>query len=295
MSFFEKHPLYMVIIGVIGVSLSSIVVKFSDAPSLITAAYRLFWTVSLMTPVVLGRREVRKELFSVSKKTVYLCALSGIFLALHFTTWFESLSHTSVASSTVIVCTESIWVALGYFFLIKGKISSKAVVGILITFLGSILIAMSDYGKGSGHLTGDALALFAAVTAAGYTLLGGIVRKTTSTTVYTYIVYCFCALSLAIAAIFTSTPMWGYGNSSIWVGLLLAVFSTLLGHSIFSWCLKYMSPAFVSTAKLCEPVVASLFAVALFGEIPSLLQCLGGAVILGGVIYYSRVEQQNKN
>ena len=74
------------------------------------------------------------------------------------------------------------------------------------------------------------------------------------------------------------------------VGALLAIFSTILGHSIFSWCLKYFSPAFVSASKLCEPVVAAVFAVFLFGEVPSLAVFAGGAMILGGVLYYSKIE-----
>lgn len=292
MNYLEKHPMYMIVVGVLGISLSAVIVKFSTAPSLVTALYRLLWTAGLMTPFVLGNRGFRTELLNVSKKTVFLCAVSGILLALHFTTWFESLNHTSVASSTVIVCTESIWVALGSFFLLKERISKKAALGIAITFSGSLLIALSDYGKGGSHLSGDALALFAAIVVAGYTLLGGIVRVSTSTTVYTYIVYCFCALALLAAALFTGTPIRGYGNGPLVVGLLLAVFSTLLGHSIFSWCLKYMSAAFVSSSKLCEPVAASLFAMLLFGEVPKPLQILGGIVILAGVIYYSRVEQK---
>jgi len=68
------------------------------------------------------------------------------------------------------------------------------------------------------------------------------------------------------------------------------VFSTILGHSIFSWCLKYFSPAFVSASKLCEPVVSAAIAAVLFAEIPAALQVLGGALILGGVLYYSRLE-----
>ena len=84
----------------------------------------------------------------------------------------------------------------------------------------------------------------------------------------------------------------GYGFSPVLVGLLLAVFSTLLGHSIFSWCLKYFSPAFVSASKLCEPVVAAILAAILFGELPGMLMLLGGALILGGVLYYSRLESK---
>ena len=278
MKFLEKHPMYMIATGVVGISLSAIIVKYSDAPSLITAVYRLFFTVAMMTPVVFLNRSFRMELSRVSLRTVVLCAVSGIFLALHFVSWFESLAYTSVASSTVIVCTESIWVALGFCFLLRGRLKKKAVLSIAVTFAGSSL------------LKGDLLALFAAVMVAAYTLLGRIVRADTSTTVYTYIVYFFCGLSLFAAALITRTPLTGYGSSSLICGLLLAICSTLLGHSVFSWCLKYLSPAFVSSSKLCEPPVASLFAMILFGEIPSLLQISGGIIILAGVIYYSRLE-----
>ena len=70
----------MIVVGVIGISLSSIFVRYSQAPSAVTAAYRLLWTVLLMTPVVLGKKEVRKELLRTEKKTVLLSILSGILL-----------------------------------------------------------------------------------------------------------------------------------------------------------------------------------------------------------------------
>jgi len=80
--------------------------------------------------------------------------------------------------------------------------------------------------------------------------------------------------------------------SAVIVGLLLAIFSTILGHSIFSWCLKYFSPAFVSASKLCEPVVAAVFAGFLFHEVPAIPVFLGGAMIFGGVLYYSKLENK---
>ena len=39
MKFLEKHPMYMIATGVVGISLSAIIVKYSDAPSLITVSY----------------------------------------------------------------------------------------------------------------------------------------------------------------------------------------------------------------------------------------------------------------
>lgn len=291
--YLEQHPMIMIVIGIFGISLSAIFVKYSQAPSVVTAAYRLLWTILLMSPVVLLKRDSRQELFKLfatDRRTVILCAVSGIFLALHFILWFESLKHTSVASSTTIVCTEVIWVALGFCLFLKGRLSGRSLIAIVITLAGSILIAWSDSSNGGNHLYGDILSLLAAIAVAIYTLIGRIARSTTSTVIYTYLVYWVSSVTLVIIAFAQGCTLTGYGVSSVIVGLLLAVFSTILGHSIFSWCLKFLSPAFVSASKLCEPVVAAVFAVFLFGEIPDILQITGGAVILGGVIYYSRIE-----
>ena len=292
MRYIEKHPMVMIVVGILGISLSSILVKYAQAPSAVTAAYRLIWTVILLTPAALGRKENRREFRAMGRKSFWLSVISGLFLAAHFALWFESLQHTSVASSTTIVCTEVIWVSLGYWLFLKGRLSARAVGVIAVTFAGSAAIALADSSAGGTHFYGDILALAAAVAVAGYTLIGRFVRSGVSTTVYTYIVYWACALSLLVLCAIQGHGLLDYGTSAPVVGLLLSIFSTLLGHSIFSWCLKYFSPAFVSASKLCEPVVAGFLAMFLFGEIPGALQLFGGGLILGGVCYYSRLERQ---
>ena len=286
--YFEKHPMGMILVGVLGISLSSIFVRYSQAPSAVTAAWRLLWTVALTTPAVL-RKAIRREIAAMGPKMLALSGLSGLFLAVHFAAWFESLAHTTVASSTTIVCTEVIWVCLGYRMFLGGGISRKALLAIGVTLAGSILIAWSDSGRGG--LYGDLLALAAAVAVAIYTLLGRMVRERVSTASYTWVVYVTCAVSLLILCALRQEPLTGWGISAPLVGLLLAVFSTVLGHSVFSWCLKFFSPAFVSASKLCEPVAAAVMAAFFFGELPTFLQMLGGALILCGVLYYARVEK----
>ena len=293
MRYLEKHPMIMIVIGVLGISLSSIFVRYSTAPSAVTAAFRLLWTVLFLTPVVLGKPSVRKELAQLPGKLILLSCLSGLFLAIHFVLWFESLRHTSVASSTTIVCTEVIWVCLGFCLFLKGKLSFKAICAIAVTLAGSALIAYADSGSGS-QFYGDLLALLAAVAVAVYTLIGRVVRTRASTTVYTCMVYTACAAVLVVTCAVQGYRLFGYGPSPILVGALLAIFSTILGHSIFSWCLKFFSPSFVSASKLCEPVAAAVMAAFLFGEIPVLLQLLGGGLILGGVCWYSRIERSGK-
>ena len=295
MKYFEKHPFIMIVIGVIGISLSSIFVKYSPAPSSVTAAWRLLWTVLLLSPVVLGKQELRREMFRTTPADFLLSSLSGLFLAIHFALWFESLKHTSVASSTSIVCTEVIWVSLGFYLFLKGKISKKALFAIAVTLFGSVLIAFADSSSNS-HLYGDILALLAAIAVAAYMLIGRVLREKLCTSVYTYIVYWACEIALLILCAAQQSSLFAFGIAPVIVGFLLAVFSTILGHSIFSWCLKYFSPSFVSASKLCEPVVAAILAGFLFLEIPKLLQVLGGILIIGGVLYYSRIEKaEQKN
>lgn len=290
----EKYPILMIILGVLGASMSSIFVRLSQAPSAVTAFYRLFFTVLLMSPVVFGKKEIRQELFHVPPKTLLLSALSGVMLALHFFTWFESLRHTTVSSGTIIVSTEVIWVALGFCLFLKGRLSLNAIAAIAITFAGSGIIAWSDSSEGGSHLYGDALALTAAIGVAAYTLLGRVVRGNTGTTVYTYIVYFFCDITLLLVTLIQGHRILGCPVSGVLCGLALAVFSTIMGHSLFSWSLKYFSPTFVSAAKLCEPVIASVFAALLFSEIPGSMQLLGAVIVLLGVIYYSVLEMQSQ-
>ena len=292
MKYFEKHPLPIVITGVIGVSLSAIFVRYSQAPALITAAYRLIWTVLIMTPAVLANKKVIGEIKNMKGRALLLCAASGIFLAFHFSLWFESLNLTSVASSTAIVCTEVIWVALGYCIFMKGQLVTKAKISIAITVAGSIVIAMADGSAGGNSLYGDFLALLSALFSTVYTLIGKQVRKNLSTTAYTFIVYFFCAVSLCIMIPVSNISFTGYGWSAIIVGLLLCVFSTLLGHSIFNWAIKYYSPSFIAAIKLCQPAIAAVFAFILFSEIPSLHVIIGSIITIAGVVIYSKTESE---
>ena len=292
MKYLEKHPMAVIAVGIVGISLSAIFVRYSVAPSAVTAAWRLLWTVLLMLPMVLGKGALRREIAQADKKSALISACSGLFLAAHFILWFDSLAQTSVASATTLVCTEVIWVSLGYCLLWRGKISLRAAATIGFTFLGSALIALGDSGAGEGHLKGDILAVLAAVCSAAYMLLGRSARKKLSTTAYTFIVYSACALALVLTSLIQNQGLLAYGWNPTLVGLALAVCSTLLGHSIFSWALKFFSPSFVSACKLLEPVGAGVLAVFLFGEIPGLLALSGGAMILLGVWYYAKIEQR---
>lgn len=285
----KVHPKWVVIIGVVFVSFASILIRLSNAPSLIIATYRLAITTLLVLPSFMMKGKGR--ISSLDRKSLLLCMLSGVFLAFHFATWITSIKYTSIASSTILVNTHSVFVVLATYLVLKDKVSKKALLSMGITVAGSIIIASGDFGVGTNVFYGDVLAVMGALFVAGYMTIGRLLRQKMSATVYTFIVYLSCTVTLLLLDTVTSTPLYPYAVREWLIFAGLAVCCTILGHSIFSWSLAYVKPTFLSTAVLGEPVFASIWAILLFREIPSIWQLIGSAVILYGIYRFTKLEE----
>lgn len=271
----------IIILGVVGTSLSAIFVRFSDTASSILVFYRMLFAVVLLMPFLISGNI--NEYKQADRKSILLCVISGLFLGTHLICYFEGLKRTSIASCVSLVDTEVFFVALGGSIFLHEKLSKKSWICILITFLGSIVIAAGDMS--GGGLSGDILALSGAVCSCIYTLIGRKVRKIMSTTAYTWIVYFFAGTVVLVVSVINGNYVIPISMKNLFIALLLAVFCTLLGHSVFSWGLKFEKASFVSTVKLLEPVFASITGVFLFKEIPSVSSVIGGLMVIAGIIF----------
>ena len=270
----------IIILGVLGTAFSAILVRYSDAPSTVLVFYRMLFSVLLLSPVSLLFH--KREFTDIRLREIGLCVGSGIFLGMHFFCYFQSLQYTGIASSVVLVDTEVFFVALGGALFLRERLSAAGWLSILITFAGSVVVVLGDMG--GGRLAGNILALCGAVCSAVYTLIGRSCRRRMSTTVYTWIVYLSAGAAVLPASLLTGSPVLPVSLRNLAVALGLAVLCTLLGHSIFSWGLKYESASFVSVVKLLEPVFASLLGIFLFREIPAVTSVAGGILIIGGIV-----------
>ena len=109
----------IVLLGVVGISASAILVRWSTAPSMVLVMYRMIVAVGLLSPVVLLR--CRDELKALKKKDWLMSAAAGCCLGLHFTFYFESVRTTSIAAAVVLSDTEVLFVALGSILLLRKK------------------------------------------------------------------------------------------------------------------------------------------------------------------------------
>ena len=285
----NERPLYVYLIlfiGVVGVSFSAILTRFAQAPASVIAFYRLLFACLLTLPYsLMFQRAYFKKL---TKKELFYSSVSGIFLAAHFLTWIQSLTMTTIASSTVLVSLQPVFTMILGYLLYKEKLPLRSGIGMMVAIGGSVIMGISDLQVDRTHLMGDLLALSGGLFASFYMLIGRKLRANVPAATYCTLVYGACALTLFVFNIAFSIPMTGVGSQNVLIFMALALVCTLGGHSIFNWSLKHLEAVKVSTACLGEPLGATLLAFILLKETPGSLQLISGAIILLGLYIFLR-------
>jgi drug/metabolite transporter (DMT)-like permease len=282
-------PIVGIIIGIAAVSSASIFIRFAQrqAPSLVIAAARLTLSSLILAPLALTR--YRHEYRRLTRRDAWLAVLSGIFLALHFATWISSLEYTTVASSTVLVSTSPLFVAIASWLFLREKIGPAVIIGLGVALAGSAVIGLSDRsGTLRNALLGDVLAFAGAVTVAGYLLIGRRLRAQLSLIPYIAVVYGTAAVVMLAMVLVTRERVVGYSPATYVWFLLLALVPQLLGHSSFNWALAHLSATFVAVATLGEPIGSTILAYLILGEAPTSIKIVGAALILVGIVVASQ-------
>ncbi|WP_084327240.1 DMT family transporter [Desulfofundulus thermocisternus] len=280
------NPYLAILVGVMGAAFSSIFTKLAAAPPMVIAFYRLGFTVLMIAPVVLTRE--REELRSMGRRDILLACLSGVLLALHFTAWIASLEYTSIASSTVLVAMQPLFTVLGGYLLYREKIALPGLAGAALALLGSVMVGVGDFQIGGRAFWGDILAFAGAIFVAGYVLIGRGLRHRLSLLPYIFVVYGASAVTLLAGALLAGVPLFPYPPTTWLWFFLLALVSTIFGHTIFNWALRYVKAAVVSVSLLGEPVGATILAYFIFHQVPSFLQLAGGLAIIAGLAIFIR-------
>lgn len=256
------------------------------------ATGRLGFAALILTPIVLAKS--RDELRRLSRREIGLALLSGVFLAIHFAAWISSLAFTSVASSTALVTTNPIFVALVSWLIWRERLGRVALIGIALSFLGSLLIALSDRsgGSGSSPLLGDFLALVGALFVTGYLLAGRELRRHMHILPYIWLVYSTAAVILLLWMVIAGQTLLGFPPHVYLLLVALAVGPQLLGHTSFNWSIKYLSATFVAVAILGEPISSTVLALILLpNQQLQALQLAGGLVLMLGITVATLAER----
>ncbi|MFC4032584.1 DMT family transporter [Streptomyces polygonati] len=267
-------------VAVAGVSMSAPLIAATAAPALAIAFWRNAMAVGVLSPLALWRH--RAELRHMGGRALALSVAAGVVLALHFGMWLPSLNMTSVATSTALCTTTPIWTTL--VLRLRGhRPPGLAWAGTGLAVLGVLILTGIDLSTGARALAGDLLALGAGMAAAGYVLLGAEVRRTASTTAYTFVCYGTTAVVLLAACLVSGSALGGYDGAT-WLKIVaLTVAAQLLGHSLLNRVVRGLGPATTSTAILLETPGAALVAALWLGQTPPAAAYPALGVILAGL------------
>ena len=301
----KYHFFIALAFGLTATSFASIFIKLTPTTPLVIAFWRMF-LATIGTIILAITTNQFKEISQLSFSQIRLMLLSGLFLALHFATWIMSLFYTSIAESLVLVDSSPIIVLIIGFIFLKERINKLQIAGIIISLVGGIIIAFGSFQPISNEINpifGNFLAFLGAITVAGYIIIGRIMRQThnLSIFVYTAFVYAFSALFLFfIALIFETQELitsltFNLKMEAYVYFILLAVVSTLLGHSLYNYALKEIKAALVSIVTLGEPIIASILAILILFEYPSTLTLIGGGIVISGVVLTLIKEEDNNS
>jgi drug/metabolite transporter (DMT)-like permease len=217
-------------------------------------------------------------------------ALTGAMIAFFNFGLTEGVARTGPGTAIVLSSTIPFFIALLSRVLLGERITVATGCGLVVGFVGVVLIVSSELGggeRGGGFALGLLLALAAAVAGAGSTMLVrkavverpdlDIVGYTTGQTLVAG------TLLLVLAFAIPGTGGIGWSSSELWGAVaFVAVFGTVVATLAYFASLKRLTATRVGSWLFFSPVVAVMIEIVL-GEIPAPLVFAGMALTVGGI------------
>jgi len=267
--------------GGCAIACGPILVRLADTGPVASA----FWRVALAVPLlwVWAQYERHPAGGSQGRPTFALIA-AGLFFAADLGVWHWSIVWTSVANSTLLANLAPIFVTLAGWLIWKRRVTRLFLVGMFTALAGMFVLVGPNFAVGGTRLLGDALGALTGAFYAGYMLAIKDARDAQASTarLMAWSTTITAAVLLPVALL-SPQPFWPATITGWYVVLALALVSQILGQGLIAYAFAHLPASLSSVSLLIQPVMASIFAWALFGEAIGLVQFAGGAIVLAGI------------
>ncbi len=287
----KLFPYIALAVGIIALSLSAMFVRWADAPGPVTGFYRLLISTILFTPFFIQRQ---RNLPPIDKGFLWFPLLGGIFTAFDFAFWNSSLKYTTAANATLLGNTSPLWVALAALFIFREKLRGSFWLGLILALTGAAFIMGTDFLFHPTFGLGDLMASTAAIFYASYQLITQRGRKHIDPFRYTWFVGISATIGMFIMNLVLGNSLTGYSSQTWVIFFATAIVSQMIGYLSITYALGHLPASVVSPTLIGQPVLTTILAIPLLGEIPNTLQWIGGAVALAGIYIVNQSHAQNE-
>jgi drug/metabolite transporter (DMT)-like permease len=217
-----------------------------------------------------------------------LALAGGVFLAIDLVLWQVALLVTSAANATLLANVAPVWVGLGALILFRERLGSYFWSGLVLALAGMALVVSGGARQLANFNYGDMLAVGASFFYALYFLVTQRVRAGMDTLTFLALSVASSVVLLLAVCLVLGAPLGGFSTRA-WAALVaLGLLSHLCGYLAINYALGHMRATSVSVSLLGQPVITALLSIPLLGELLSVQQIIGGALVLVGIYLVNR-------
>lgn len=265
---------------------SAVLGQFVDAPAVVIAGGRVVF--SSLTLLLLSL--VTRSGLALNRKKDYAVALgTGVVLALHWTTFFQSIQCSTVAIGTITFSAFPLFLTFLEPLVFHEPLRVRSVVSAVVLLLG-VGITVPSFSMENETTAGIAFGLVSALAYAVMSLSNRYLAQFYPSRTICLYEQGTAALVL-LPALFFLKVQWTTANLAgiAAIGLLC----TALAHSLYVAAQRKVKAQTAGVISGMETIYGILFAFLFLKEVPSLRELIGGAVILGVAVFSSLASSKN--
>ena len=269
----------MIVFGTIGLFVRQISVSSGE----LTLYRAILASLLLLGFLVITKQKIP---FKNIRKEIPLLLISGIAMGFNWILLFQAYKYTTVSVATLSYYFAPVIVTVACPILFKEKMTIKQWICFAMSTLGIVLITgLGDLKSGSNHIIGIAFGLGAACLYATVVLINKFIKKVEGLH-RTFLQFLAAILVLVPYVAFTSGVTLNGLNSIGWVSLLVVgIVHTGITYCLYFSSLKELPGQKAAILSYIDPLVAVLVSVTILAEKLTLLQAIGGALILGFTLW----------
>ena len=269
----------MTVFGTIGLFVRNI-----NLPSGEIALYRAVLAALLIGIFLLITKQ--KIPFTKIKKELPLLILSGVAMGFNWILLFEAYKYTTVSVATLSYYFAPVIVTIACPILFKEKMGLKQWLCFVMSTVGIVLITgIGDLSQGSSHIKGILFGLGAASLYATVILLNKFIKNVDGIH-RTFLQFLSAIVVLVPYVLLTDGVNIHKLDSKGWIFLLaVGLIHTGVTYCLYFSSLKELPGQKAAILSYIDPLVAVLVSVVVLKETMTVMQVIGGLLILGFTLW----------
>ncbi|EOS80808.1 hypothetical protein C817_01415 [Dorea sp. 5-2] len=276
---FNKNILYLHI-AVMLFGLAGVAAQFVEIPAVLVALGRVICSSILLFVIAVLKKD---RLKLDSKRDYIMIVLTGAVMGAHWTTFFQSIQVSTVAIGTITFSTFPLFLTFIEPVLFHEKLKKQSIVSAIVLFIG-VLITIPEFSMANHTTIGIIWGMLSSFTYAILTLANRYFSaRYAARTVCLY--EQGSAAVVLLPALFLVEASWRIQDAAgvAFVGFVCTAFA----HSLYVSAQKSVRAQTAGIVSGMETVYGIVYALLFLGEIPSIRELVGGAVILSVAMYSS--------